>query len=65
MVDTIKLSNDIREKIQHQVLYVIPVISILDQLPEVSVGDTGTILYSMLREAAVFPGGSCDTKHIR
>jgi hypothetical protein len=43
-----------------QVLYVIPVSSILGRLPFVPVGNTGTIPYEMRREAADFPGASCD-----
>ncbi len=37
MVKTMRLSNDLRKKIQHQVLYVIPVTSILGRLPVVPV----------------------------
>ncbi len=40
----------------------IPVTSILGRLPVIPVGDTGTIPYSMLGEAADFPGGSFDTQ---
>ncbi len=43
-----------------QVLYVIPVSSILGRLPIVPVGNTGTIPYEMRREAADFPGASSD-----
>ncbi len=43
-----------------QVLYVIPASSILGRLPLVPVGNTGTIQYEMQREAADFPGASCD-----
>jgi hypothetical protein len=43
-----------------QVLYVIPVSSILGMLPLVPVGNTGTIPYEMRREAADFPGAYCD-----
>jgi hypothetical protein len=42
-----------------QVLYVIPVSSILGRLPLVPVGNTGTIPYEMRREAADFSGASC------
>ncbi len=40
---------------QAQVLYVIPVSSILGRLPLVLVGATGTIPFAMPREAADFP----------
>ena len=43
-----------------QVLYVIPVSSILGRLPLVPVGNTGTIPYEMQRESANFEGSSCD-----
>jgi hypothetical protein len=43
-----------------QVLYVIPVSSILGRLPLVPVRNTGKILYEMRREAADIPGASCD-----
>jgi hypothetical protein len=42
-----------------QVLYVVPVSSILGRLPLVPVGDTGTIPFSMTAE---YPGASCDTR---
>ena len=45
---------------QAQVLYVIPVSSILGRLPLVPVGATGTIPFAMRRESADFPGASCD-----
>ncbi len=45
---------------QAQVLYVIPVSSILGRLPLVPVGATGTIPFTMHREAADFPGAFCD-----
>jgi hypothetical protein len=45
---------------QAQVLYVIPVSSILGRLPLVPVGATGTIPLAMRREAADFPGAFCD-----
>ena len=41
---------------QAQVLYVIPVSSILGRLPLVPVGATGTIPFAMRRETADFPG---------
>ncbi len=43
-----------------QVLYVIPVSSILGPLHLVPVCNTGTILYEMQIESADFPGASCD-----
>ncbi len=49
-------------KFQSQVLYVVPVTSILGRLPVVPVGTTGTIPYFMRREARDFPGASCDSK---
>ena len=45
---------------QSQVLNVIPVSSILERLPLVPVGATGTIPFAMRRESADFPGASCD-----
>jgi hypothetical protein len=45
---------------QAQVLYKIPVSSILGRLPLVPVGATGTIPFAMRREAADFPGAFCD-----
>jgi hypothetical protein len=50
---------------QSQVLYVIPVTSILGRLSLVPVGDTGrTIPFSMRKETVTcdFPGASCDSK---
>ena len=51
-------------KSNKQVLYVLPITSILSKLPLVPVEDTGTIPCSMLRlgEAADFDCGSCDSK---
>ncbi len=40
---------------QAQVLYVIPVSSVLGRLPLVPVGATGTIRFAMRRESADFP----------
>jgi len=45
-----------------QVLYVLPITSILGKLPVVPVGDTGTIPHSMRGESADFDGASCDSK---
>jgi hypothetical protein len=43
-----------------QVLYVVPVSSILGRLPLVPVGDTGMIPFQMRGESADFQGASCD-----
>ena len=48
---------------QSQVLYVIPVSSILGRLPLVPLGETGTIPFEMLKELADFPGAACDKSH--
>ena len=50
--------------IQSQVLYVIPVTSILGRLALrlVPVSDTCTIPFSMRKETCDFPGASCDSK---
>ena len=49
------------ERSEHaQVLYVVPVSSILGRLPLVPVGATGTIPFVMRRESANFPGAFCD-----
>ncbi len=45
---------------QSQVLYVIPVSSILGRLPLVPLGDTGTIPFEMQKESADFLGAACD-----
>ena len=49
-------------RLQSQVLYVIPITSILGRLALVPVGETGTILYSMRKEAGTFPGAACNSK---
>ena len=49
-------------KNNQQVLYVVPITSILSKLPVVPVGDSGTIPHSMRAEAAEFPGASCDSR---
>ena len=49
-------------KQNQQVLYVIPISSILGKLPLIPVGDTGTIPFSMRDELHEFDGASCDTK---
>ena len=48
---------------QSQVLYVIPVSSILGRLPLVPLGETGTIPFEMRKESADFPGAACDKSH--
>ena len=45
---------------QSQVLYAIPVSSLLGRLPLVPVGATGTVPFTMRRESADFPGAFCD-----
>ena len=47
---------------QSQVLYVVPVSSILGRIPVVPVGETGTIPFDMRKEAEDFPGASFDSK---
>ena len=47
---------------QSQVLYVVPITSILGRLALVPVGDTGTIPFNMRKESKDFEGASCDTK---
>ena len=47
---------------QSQVLYVVPVSSILGRIPGVPVGETGTIPFDMCKEAEDFPGASFDSK---
>ena len=48
-----------------QVLYVVPMSSILGKLPLAPVGDTGTIPFCMRGEGEEFEGASCDTVHGR
>ncbi len=43
---------------QSQVLYVIPVSSILGRLPHVPIGETGTIPFEMRKESADFLGAA-------
>ena len=45
---------------QAQVVYVIPVSSILGRLALVLVGATGTIPFDMRKESADFPGAACE-----
>ena len=49
-------------RMQSQVLYVVPITSILGRLALVPVGDTGTIPFNMRMESKDFEGASCDTK---
>ena len=49
-------------RMQSQVLYVVPVTSILGRLALVPVGDTGTIPFTMRKESKDFDGASCNTK---
>jgi hypothetical protein len=49
-------------RMQSQVLYVVPITSILRRLALVPVGDTGTIPFTMRKESKDLPGASCDTK---
>ena len=49
-------------RLQSQVMYVIPITSILGRLALVPVGETGTIPYSMRKEASSFKGAACDSK---
>jgi hypothetical protein len=46
----------------NQVFYVLPVESILEKLPVVPVGETGTILYCMRQQAQDFVGAAFDTR---
>ena len=47
---------------QSQVMYVVPITSILGRLALVPVGETGTIPFSMRNEISDFPGATCDSK---
>jgi hypothetical protein len=47
---------------QSQVLYVVPITSILGRLALVPVGNTGTIPFSMRKQTRDFSGASCDSK---
>ena len=49
-------------KQNQQVVYVIPISSILGKLPLIPVGDTGTIPFSMRDELHEVDEASCDTK---
>ena len=44
---------------QSQVLYVVPITSILERLALVPVGDTGTIPFSMRNDKTDYPGAIC------
>jgi hypothetical protein len=50
-------------KENQQVLYVVPITSILGRLALVPAGDTGTIPYSMRSESALYPGATCDSRN--
>ncbi len=47
---------------QSQVLYVVPVSSIVGRIPVVHVGETGTIPFDMSKKAEDFPDASFDYK---
>ncbi len=49
-------------RMQSQVLYVVPITSILGRLALVPVGDNGTIPFTMRKESKDCDGASCDTK---
>ena len=49
-------------KQNQQVLYVIPISSILGKLPLIPFGDTGTIPFSMRDELDEVDGASCDSR---
>jgi hypothetical protein len=49
-------------RMQSQVLYVVPITSILGRLALVPVGDTGTIPFSMRKQTRDFSGAACDSK---
>ena len=49
-------------RLQSQVLYVVPIMSILGRLALVPVGETGTIPFTMRTENRDYPGASCDPK---
>ena len=49
-------------RMQSQVMYVVPITSILGRLALVPVGETGTIPFSMRNERSDFPGATCDSK---
>ncbi len=57
-----KSTNFCEQRLQSEVLYVIPITSIFGRLALVPVGDTGTIPFSMRKEASTFPGAACNSK---
>ena len=61
-IDRVNSAMVYERKSNKQVLYVLPITSILSKLPLVPVGDTGTIPFSIWGEAADFDCGSCDSK---
>ena len=48
-------------RMQSQVMYVVPITSILGRLALMPVGETGTIPFSMRNERSDFPGATCDS----
>ena len=50
-------------KENQQVLYAVPIISILGRLAPVPAGETGTIPYSMRSGSALYPAATCDSRH--
>ncbi len=59
-VDSYQSSIIYERRKQAQVLYVIPISSILRRFPVVPEGEKGTIPCDMRRESLDFPGASCD-----
>ncbi len=59
-VDDCQSSIIYEHREQAQVLYVIPVSSILGRFLVVPVGEKGTVPFELRRELADFPGASCD-----
>jgi hypothetical protein len=55
-IDRVNSAMVYERKSNKQVLYVLPITSILSKLPLVPVGDTGTIPFSMRGEAADLVG---------
>jgi hypothetical protein len=50
-------------KENQQVLYVVPITSILGRLDIVPGGDNGTIPFSMSSESALYLGATCDSRN--
>jgi len=57
------MSRHNERKENKQVLYVVPITSILGRLALIPVGDTGTIPFSMRSDSASYPGAVCDSRH--